>query len=57
MSEKFRIRSKGTLSVLRSINDVAVFVRVAAEYGINSNEILAGSGIKMSELDDPHRFG
>ena len=56
MSEKFRIRSKGTLSVLRSINDVAVFVRVAAEYGINPKEILAGSDIEMSELDDPHRI-
>ena len=56
MNEKFHIKSKGSLSVLRSINNVAVFVRVAGEYGINPKEILAGSGIKMSELDDPHRI-
>jgi AraC-like DNA-binding protein len=56
VSDKFHIKSKGSLSVLRSINNVAVFVRVAVEYGINPKEILAGSGIKMSELDDPHRL-
>ncbi len=56
MSEKFHIKSKGALSVLRPINNVAVFVRAAAEYGINPKDILAGSGIKMSELEDPHRI-
>jgi AraC-like DNA-binding protein len=56
MSEKFHIRSKSSLSVLRSINNVAVFVRAAGEYGINPKDILAGSGIKMSELDDPLRI-
>jgi AraC-like DNA-binding protein len=33
-----------------------VFVRAAGEYGIAPKEILAGSGIKMSELDDPLRI-
>ncbi|MBN1470181.1 MAG: AraC family transcriptional regulator, partial [Syntrophaceae bacterium] len=56
MSEKIHIKSKGALSVLRPINNVAVFVRAAAEYGINPKDILAGSGIKMSELEDPHRI-
>jgi AraC-like DNA-binding protein len=56
MSEKFHIKSKGTLSVLRPINNVAVFVRAAGEYGIDPEKILAGSGIKMSELDDPLRI-
>ena len=56
MGEKFHIKSKGTLSVLRSINNVAVFVNAAGEYGINPKDILAGSGIKMSDLDDPHRI-
>jgi hypothetical protein len=56
MSEKIRIRSKSSLSVLRSINNVAVFVHVAGEYGINPKDILAGSGIKMSDLDDPRRI-
>jgi len=56
MSEKFHIISKGTLSVLRPINNVAVFVRAAGEYGIDPEKILAGSGIKMSELDDPLRI-
>ena len=50
MSEKLHIRSKGSLSVLRSINNVAVFVNAAGEYGINPKDILAGSGIKMSEI-------
>jgi AraC-like DNA-binding protein len=56
MSEKFHIRSKSSLGVLRSINNVAVFVRVAGEYGIDPQKILAGSGIKMNELDDPLRI-
>jgi AraC-like DNA-binding protein len=56
MSEKLHIKSKGTLSVLRSINNVAVFVHAAGEYGVNPKDILAGSGIKMSDLDDPHRI-
>ena len=56
MSEKLHIRSKGSLSVLRSINNVAVFINAAGEYGINPKDILAGSGIKMSDLDDPHRI-
>lgn len=56
MSEKFHIKSKGVLSILRSINNVVVFVRVAGEYGIAPKEVLAGSGIKPSELDDPHRI-
>ena len=56
MSEKFHIRSKGSLSVLRPINNIAVFVHAACEYGINPKDILAGSGIKMSDLNDPHRI-
>jgi len=56
MSEKIHIKSKSALSLLRPINNVAVFVRAAAEYGINPKDILAGSGIKMSELEDPHRI-
>lgn len=56
MGEKFHIKSKGTLSVLRPINNVAVFVRAAGEYGIDPQKILAGSGIRMSELDDPLRI-
>lgn len=56
MSEKFRIKSKGTLSILRPINNVAVFVRAAAEYGMNPKDILSGSGLEMSALDDPHRI-
>ena len=56
MSGKIHIKSKGTLSVLRSINNVAVFVRFAGEYGIKPKEILAGSGIEIGELTDPHRI-
>ncbi|KUG22244.1 transcriptional regulator, arac family [hydrocarbon metagenome] len=56
MSEKFHIKSKGTLGVFRPINNVAVFVRAAGEYGIDPQKILIGSGIKMSELDDPLRI-
>ncbi|KQC09134.1 MAG: hypothetical protein APR62_03150 [Smithella sp. SDB] len=56
MSEKIHIKSKGSLSVLRPINNVAVFVRAAGEYGIDQKKILAGSGIKLSELDDPLRI-
>lgn len=56
MSDKFHIKSKGTLSVLRPINNVAIFVHAAREYGINPKDILAGSGIKISELDDPYRI-
>lgn len=56
MSEKFHIKSKGTLSVLRPINNVAVFVRAARQFGIDPHQLLVGSGIKMWELDDPHRI-
>jgi len=56
MKEKFHIRSRPDLCVLRSINDVAVFVRAANQYGIDSSELLAGSGIEIEELDDPHRI-
>ena len=44
------------MSVLRSINNVAVFVRVAEEHGIKPKDILAGSSIEMSEWDDPLRI-
>jgi len=56
MNDKFHIRSRPDLCVLRSINDVAVFVRAARQYGIDSRELLAGSGIEIGELDDPHRI-
>ncbi len=56
MSEKFRIKSKGTLSVLRSINNVAVFAPATRQFGIDPRHLLAGSGIAMWELDDPHRI-
>ncbi|MDI6742062.1 MAG: AraC family transcriptional regulator [Smithella sp.] len=56
MSGKFRIKSKGSLSVLRSINNVVVFVRAARQFGIDPLKILAGSGIDMWELDDPLRI-
>jgi len=29
---------------------------VAKQYGVKPREILAGSGIEMSGLDDPHRI-
>jgi AraC-like DNA-binding protein len=56
MNDKFHIRSRPDLCILRSINDVAVFVRAARQYGIDSHELLAGSGIEIGELDDPHRI-
>jgi AraC-like DNA-binding protein len=56
MNDKFHIRSRPDLCVLRSINDVAVFVRAARHYGIDARELLAGSGIEIGELDDPHRI-
>ncbi len=56
MSKRFHIKSNGTLSVLRPINNVAVFVRAATEYGIHTRDILAGSGIEISDLEDPHRI-
>lgn len=56
MSGKFRIKSKGNLSVFRPINNVAVFVRAARQFGIDPRQILAGSGIKMWELDEPLRI-
>lgn len=55
MSGKFHIKSKGTLSVLRPINNVVVFVRAARQFGIEPFQILAGSGIEMWELDEPLR--
>jgi AraC-like DNA-binding protein len=56
MSEKIHLKSKAGLSVQRPINNVAVFVRAAQQYGIDPREILAGSGITMSELNDPLRI-
>lgn len=56
MREKFHLRSKGVLSVLRSINNVAVFVRAARQFGIDSHQLLEGSGIEMWELDEPLRI-
>jgi len=56
MVSTLHIKSKDAISVLRPINNVAVFVHAAGEYGIQPREILAGSGITMSDLDDPHRL-
>ncbi len=56
MNDKFHIRSRPDLCILRPINDVAVFVRTASQYGIGSRELLSGSGIEMEELDDPHHI-
>lgn len=55
MSGKFHLKSKGILSVLRPINNVAVFVRAARQFGIDPYQILSGSGIEMWELDEPLR--
>ena len=56
MGKKFHLVSKDRLGVLRTINNVAVFVRFAVDQGIDPEKILAGSGIHMNELDDPHRI-
>ena len=53
MSDIFHIWSRPDLSVLRSINDVVVFVRAASQYGIDSRKLLAGSGnsgCRLTEL-------
>ena len=56
MGKKFHLASKDRLGVLRTINNVAVFVRFAIDRGIDPEKILAGSGIHVGELDDPHRI-
>jgi len=56
MREKIHLRSKGTLGVLRTINNVAVFVRAGRQFGLDPRQILAGSGIELRELDDPLRI-
>lgn len=56
MSDKFHIRSKAGLSVRRSINNVSVFVSTAGKHGIDPRDVLAGSGIAIGDLTDPHRI-
>lgn len=41
---------------MRPINNVVVFVRAAGAYGIDPQKILAGSGVKISDLNDPLRI-
>jgi AraC-like DNA-binding protein len=53
IKEKIHLKSKGTLNVRRPINNVAVFVRVGREFGIDPRQLLEGSGIGLQELDDP----
>ena len=54
MSPAFHIRSRAELPVYRPINNLAVRVRVASQYGVDDPmALLEGTGIKTSDLDDP----
>jgi len=56
MSEAFHIRSRPDLPVYRPINNVAVLVRVASQYGIDAPTLLQGSGLEIADVGDPHKI-
>ena len=56
MSAAFHIRSRPELPVYRPINNVAVMVRVAAQYGVDPRLLLEGTGIDIADVQDPHKI-
>lgn len=55
-TDSIHLTSKGALPYYRSINSLAIVVRYVEKLGINATELLAGSGIHTSDLDDPDVF-
>lgn len=55
-SEYIHITSKGTLPYYRSVNILSVVVHYIENLGIDASDLLAGSGIQTSDLDDPDVF-
>lgn len=51
--DSIQLSSKGILPFYRSPSGVAILVRYLEEHGMNSEKILAGSGVRLSDLDNP----
>jgi AraC-like DNA-binding protein len=47
------LRTRNRLPLYRSINSVTILADFVREYGIQSDMLLAGSGIKSADLNDP----
>ncbi|MCP4122615.1 MAG: hypothetical protein GY751_12750, partial [Bacteroidetes bacterium] len=56
MNDLHNIQSSSALPPFQLINTVVVLTRIAARYEINTDTLLAGSGIKTSDLNDPQKL-
>ena len=55
-TSSIHLKSKGTLPYYRSVNILSVVVNYMEKKGINSQDLLAGSRIQTSDLEDPDVF-
>lgn len=51
--DELHLRSNNRLPLYRSINSVTILADYAGKYGIDTDVLLAGSGIKQHDLNDP----
>lgn len=54
--DKIHLASRSSLPMYRSINSIDILARYAAGRGIDAEKLLAVSGIKPKDLDDPEMF-
>jgi len=55
-TERISIVSRPSLPMYRSVNSIDILARYAEGQGIDVGLLLAGSGIKLKDLDDPEMF-
>lgn len=55
-TDSIHLTSRETLPYFRSVNVLAIVARYMEDLGINTDTLLAGSGIQASDLDDPEVF-
>lgn len=56
MRTSLHISSKTDLPVYRPINNVTVWIQIAAQHGIGARALLEGSGINISDVNDPYKL-
>lgn len=53
---QIHLKSKAKLPMFRPANGVGIKLKCAAQHGVDPEEILQGTGLQLSELDDPEVF-
>lgn len=54
--EEIHLRTRNRLPLYRSVNSVTILADYALKYGVTAEKLLAGSGIKIQDLNDREVF-